>query len=357
MNNVWPIWYRPSVWKRTLCLATVPLWLGCKDPSVAPAGKSEGDHGIRGPNVLGRHSITDNPQTAPTEQAPDAVGFLADGTVLSSGPWPQGGRVRRWNLATRTSAQLATSKDMAIAVSPSGKLFAVNENAAPDHIDIYRANGDRSSRVAQGLYPHLAEFSAGDGCLVVATEGDNKLVRVNLSDGEVTEVAEANPDQLIQAVGVSAACELVASGGNRVRIFSASRPNSRIELSPEFLNVASLGFTEKGDLLVTASENLGVQLWKAKDGTLQRTLYEGDGAREQGASNAAYAAAMRGDLLVTGHGNGELRVWNLGTGTLIDTLKDGPANTILDLAFDVAGTSLVSLDRKGNVLTWQLKIN
>jgi hypothetical protein len=321
-----------------------------RSPPPPPPAVTSGIR-IGAPLTLGRHSISEANDVEPIEQAPDIVGALADGTMLSSGPWPHGGRVRRWPAAPRDSSLLATDKDMAIAVTPSGTLFAVNETRAPDGIDIYRADGAKSAHVAPGLYPAHAAFSSDDHYLAIVTEGDSSIVRVDLQTGDVTTVRKGSESDVIQRVAIAAGGALVASGGAKVRLHATDGGATR-ELPETFLNVARLAFID-GDTLLVITESHGIQLWNTTTTTLERTVYEGDAGRPQGASNRAYAAAVDDTLLITGHGDGELRAWDLGTGALITSTR-ADTTMIWDLDLDLASGRMITLDRQGTVRSWPL---
>ncbi|KAK9845965.1 hypothetical protein WJX81_007060 [Elliptochloris bilobata] len=130
----------------------------------------------------------------------------------------------------------------------------------------------------------------------------------------------------------------------------------RYELSNTFGVInsnANLVYDHTGKLLVSAAlENINV--WKARQGTLMRTLVAPMG--EDGAPAAEVtqlAAAPGARQLAAGHADGAVRIWNLDSGECEVTLA-GHRGAVTALRYNRAGAMLASGAQDTDVIVWDV---
>ncbi|WP_406693499.1 c-type cytochrome domain-containing protein [Singulisphaera sp. Ch08] len=374
-----------------------------------------------------------------------AVAVSADGkTAFSASPDKT---VRVWNLADgKLSRQMnAPAPVLAIALSPDGKTLALGGqdngisllNAAdgkltatlkghtgpvnrlaftPDGARLASVSSDGSGRIwtlppeadlqasktpddvkladpivlASHKGPVQALAVTPDGQLII-TGGDDATVRLwNVADGKLAHTIEGQHSGLVLAVAVSPDGKtlLTGSADKNARLFDLPTGTLRTTLTGHNGPIQSVGFSPKGDRVVTAGGDGGLKVWDTADGrgVIAFGHSAPDNAAIQPILNAAFSAegslisasadktlktwtfegswsemkpltphvfrvlsidfSPDGKLLAAGGGepsrSGEIKIWDVEKATLVRSLDSLHSDTVFGVRFSPDGTKLAS---------------
>lgn len=159
----------------------------------------------------------------------------------------------------------------AIAASPAGVIFAIDEDGNLNRLD--KSTGAISSVGPTGIVPKYkqsAEFDDNSGILYWAashTDGSSALYQVDITDGHATKIFDFPNDEQITALHVLAP-EAAAGAPNRVEGFSVEFENGGLSgrisfVAPDYTYDGTpmsgmLSYTVKIDGDVVASSTVGV---------------------------------------------------------------------------------------------------
>ncbi|HRF60815.1 MAG TPA: WD40 repeat domain-containing protein [Fimbriimonadaceae bacterium] len=239
-------------------------------------------------------------------------------------------------------------RTVAIAAAPSGSRFAASLETRV--VRIMDAASGTTIRVLPALPdPAYAVAFSPNGQILATGDERGRITLWNLADGaKIREFTRVNTHvRGIQAVNFSADGKTLMSTGKDDVIFlwdtASGKPIRKI--LGKGANVYSATFMP-GGLLATATLGSGTHFYKSGDGSLVASV---DGHQKLGVLDVAFNAA--GTRMVTGGKDGNGIVWDVKSRTKMNSLK-GHKDWILRVAMSPNGRLAATSSSDQTVIVW-----
>jgi WD40 repeat protein len=181
-------------------------------------------------------------------------------------------------------------------------------------------------------------WAAGGGAMIssAAVSTDSSLVALGFGAGPCSSFWEWDGGvQIVRAKDGSLVRTLVLEG--QIRVLSAT-------FSPDGTHVLTAIYE---GMITRWGRSRSAQLWRVEDSALVRS-YQPEGP---GANCAVFSPD--GTQALTAHPDGTAKLWNVGDGTLIRTLQ-GHSDDVTSVAFSPNGTRVLTGSRDGTALLWDI---
>jgi len=261
------------------------------------------------------------------------VSFSKDSSVLLSNSTQA---VRLWRVRDGAVLQTLEIPATSVALSPDGSRLALGLN---DHtVQLWRLSDKKLLQTLQGHTDAVWGVAfASDGATLASVSSDG--VRLwKTSDGTLLHLLDkayvfdfsADGSQLVSASSAGVRLWRVADG-QLLQTFASSNPPAWVSFSP-------------GGSAVASGSADAVQLWQTADGTLLSTL---------ASQPTAYAFSPDGSILSLGLPDNSIELRKASDGTLLRTLK-GHTGLLSKLTFSPDSSLLASDARDGTVRLWRV---
>ena len=320
------------------------------------------------------------------------MSFSPDGKILASASWDN--QIKFWNLDVSDKPVIETQTKVSTAtLSPNSETIAI-ANTETFNIEIWNLEGILINTLT-GNKERISSLSfSPNGQLIVSGDWD-KTIRLWDVEGEgvLFQVLKGHKAP-ISSVSFSPDGQLFASGSldktitlwrvsndsklfqfflqyssdidevNRIAfspdsqsIISASKDNiirfwkldgTEPKLLPEDFQVTDLSFSPNKKLLAFSSSDSTVRLWNGK---ILRTLY--------GHQDRVNSVSWRSDslVIVTGGEDGAVKLWSIETGEFKTLEGIEHSAAVLSASFIPHSSQLVSIDRDGKIIMWNLDLD
>lgn len=280
--------------------------------------------------------------------------------ILSSG---DDGTIRIWDIGTRKEVNNFPAEKVSsgvvypvtgVAYSPDGKTFISGQKTSlPKLWDT--SLGRVMKRVSQktaGIYS-LA-FSPNGNLIALGTYGSISICDANSSKEISIPISRTSPiisvefspdNQSLIAVADNQEISLWdTNSGNKIRNFDIHNYQKDVEYATD------ASFTPDGKTLITGGFNKEpyqgiIKMWNANDGTLLRTIVDGQ-------SIDCLAISHDGQKLATGNFDHTVKIWEIATGKLLRILV-GHKNYVKSVAFSPDGQTIVASSTNGAINLWK----
>lgn len=340
------------------------LWVVAPDGAVASLPADDGpfdalavagDHLLAGASsgAIRRFDVPRRRELLPGLRhtaGPRALGFTADARslVVYARPTPL-----RWDLARARATELPTSEPWPKLVMPGATRAVVDDG------ELGRWAWHDVGTTTLGPWHDGLGFET-----VFAALDPTTFAHAHAEDdgAHVTIEGPAGAHGWTSATHLGVRGLAAAPGGTRwVTLDRDDRPHvwtpdgALVCRSERALLNAEVAFVHTDRELVVISQGAGIAIWDADRCVPMATLYEGDGDRPQGSSDAAWSLAShhgRG-VFATGHASGTVRLWS--STTRAELWARVEHHALIDaLSFDEAGLQLASMDQGGGLVVWPL---
>ena len=280
--------------------------------------------------------LTDKPRNIRT------IAFSPDGKTLATGGWSREGAIQLWNVDTATQVSImgkGIGSVGVLAFSEDGKTLA-------------------SVGSSQGLRFHV--WDVDTGLEVSHFKGQQNTLNFNIQFRRISSTPQ------VGVLAISPNHRFFASaGGNKVFLWDTETQTLKHTIKGDSDSASALVFSPDSKTLIIGSTT--IRLWDVETGT-QMSRLDGHTRRVD-----VLTFAPDGKTLASGDANGEVRLWNIGAGgdqlTLPRLLGNitGKGKPIVDspvltehkrpieaLAFNVEGTTLVSVSRDTTIRLWDV---
>jgi WD40 repeat protein len=277
-----------------------------------------------------------------------ALAFAADGRTLATAGGAGSGRLRLWDLASRTerlAIQAHPGMTLAVAFRPDGRELATG-------------GGEGAVRLWDARDGHLrAELPGHDGavrCLAyapggatLASAGDDGMVRIwEQATGRTLPLP---PEDRVPVNGLAYAPDgrtlACARADQRVDLWDLAESRPRAVLRGHMAAVRSVVFSPDGATLITGGDECIVRIWRAGDGRELTALNIHD------AAVTSVAFAPTGDVFASGSYDQTAKVWDLVPGRQRPPLR-GHSDKVTAAAFAPDGSRILTAGRDGYIRLW-----
>jgi eukaryotic-like serine/threonine-protein kinase len=254
-----------------------------------------------------------------------------------------------WNLETRQRRSLLPYRQdtiRAAAFSPDGKrLVCGGEERFPRLIDVSTAEviANGSSERQGGAI--LTVAFAPDGTKVATGSYDTACRIWSVPDLRITGTARMDHRGHVWAVAFSPDSSLLASAAddNTAQLWHVADCRKAGDALPHSGPVRVVAFSEDGRKLLTGSEDRAARIWQLGDGpAMGQRMEHSDGVR-------ALAARPDGKAFATASGDGAVSLWDALSTRLIARQPAHRQVARYELAFNPAGSVLVSSSQDGTI--------
>lgn len=276
----------------------------------------------------------------------NSVAVSPDGAHIVTGSFD--GKVQLWQAdgAPVISLQAHADRAWGVTFSPDGSVFM--SAGADGKIHLWDLTGTRLQTIAgHDLGVWQASFSP-DGSLIASASPD-QTVKLWHRDGTLLKTLPH--EGLVFGLSFSADGQSLVTGAydTQVRVWQIGSPTSpefgtlRRTLRGHRTGVTSVGFSPRGDLIISTEQDGTTKLWRP-DGQLVKTL-DTDG----GFSNLAFSPY--GETFASVDANGVVRLWRY-DGTALAQFR-GHEGEIRGVTFSSDGQTILSAGLDGTVRFWR----
>jgi WD40 repeat protein len=252
----------------------------------------------------------------------NSIAFSPDGQQIVSGSDDRTAII--WNVADGSVQKILTplmeSRVVEVEFSPDGSLVAMGGNRCV--VELRRVPSGILSRTIVPL--GCAPGNPGGSVDFWGLEFNEDGSRVLTGDGrpccgggilQWTETANYTPPEVLQTGNVVVRDMALSPDGSEIALalvglsdfwlLDASTGSAKTVLTDHVFRVNDVEYSPDGSLLASASNDTGIGIWRAADGTLLQMLHE---HRLQATS---IAFSPDGRNLVTGSHEGEIHIWDI----------------------------------------------
>ena len=281
-----------------------------------------------------------------------ALGFSADGKMLTSGGWAgRGNTIQSWDVNTDrafTPVVLQSSVTSPYAFSPNGKTLASLEHGK-QVIHLWDLPDGRERAILNGHAWAVETFSFSPDSSLLASAGREGVIYVWDTETGDREKTLKGHQISVKALAFSPDAKTLASASHRdVRLWDVATSNLRtILIEQEDLGQAdtiALAFSPDGKTLASARTSK-LLLWDVHTHDL---LAEIQGHRDR---IEVLTFSPDSAILLVGYGDGTIEMWDADTYAIKSTIKPH-TERIKVLRFSPDGRTLASGSIDGTILLW-----
>ena len=304
------------------------------------------------------------PSHCQTEVSLSSVAFSPDGRTLA-GVGGGGTAVYFWDVSTseiihKLSPCSGTSSPE-LAFSPDGRAFARVHNemfACVWNVSVNMTVHEHELEAHGRNQVNSIAFSPDGGTLANGVqqnpEGKGFVRLWNVSTGATIRRLEHTSN--VQKVAFSPGGGMLASwsGDGIIRLWDV-RTGKTVSTIENMWGISDLVFSPDGETLAIRTHSF-VNLWDVSTGVIVRRLGQAEGLTNAALTSAAFGPCGR--TLATAHADEIIHVWDVSTGNPLYTFEGHTSSRleddIVDVAFSPNGGTLLSVNRQGTVLLWDL---
>ena len=261
-----------------------------------------------------------------------AVSFSAGGSRLVAA---SGSRATVWTLSKRGAHVFrSTGREVwAVAITPDGMHVATGDTGGRVQLWNLRTGGRVNLNGHSDAIERLA-FSS-DGKSVVSASDDETAHVWDVATGR--PIAELRGhDGIVHSAAFAPNGEIVTGDQDgTIRTWLTSSDPVRVELPrPNERRLRDVSFDQKGQRIVTASEDRTARIWALPGARVLHVLSHG---RQPGDWVESARFSRDGRLVLTAGADGTAKVWRASSGALLATVGQPQGTALLDAAFSPDG--------------------
>ena len=236
-------------------------------------------------------------------------------------------------------------------ISPDGQRLASTHNAIGDY-RIILSDMDGAGETDIELVGHK-DFVPSiafnhDGSLLVSTDYQGVVCVWETSSGSLLERFTDHTAR-VHSSAFSPVADVLASGGNDNTVLLRNLDTGQMHILSDHTNrIPGVSFSPDGRVLASASMDGTVRLWDVATGKAQQVFVPHNGI---GVRTVRFSPI--GGMLATGSDDDSLALIDLGSGEIVSL--EGHPDDVFNLAFGPDGRVLVSGDRAGNLMVWDVR--
>ena len=287
--------------------------------------------------------------------SPNGLEILSSGDDGTIRVWDINSKTQTKNIAGDKNNKGATWPVTEVAFQPDGKTFiSAQRNSYPKIWDTTTAKQiKRVGQKAAGVYslaisPNGILIATGSyGTIIIFDSNTNKEFSIEAAKNAAIISLKFSPDnKTLLAVSENQEITLWdASNGSKVQIFDIHNYVKDVEFA------TAAAFTPDGNTIISSGFNKDpyqgiIKIWNANNGTLNRTIIDGQSAD-------CLAISHDGSKFAVGNFDHSVKIWDVASGKLLKQFV-GNKGFVQSIAFSPNDEILVSGSNGGTINLWKV---